>query len=74
MTLNYEVPRSLVRRFWSSARYVRLGLAGRNLLTITNCTCDEPEQGSTSTIYGSASNAWKYPSARSYWFTVDVGF
>jgi hypothetical protein len=53
---------------------VRLGVAGRNLLTFAPCTCDEPEQGNVSTLYGAASNAWKYPSSRTYYFTVDVGF
>jgi TonB-linked SusC/RagA family outer membrane protein len=74
VALNWELPRSLVRSFWSGARFVRLGLAGRNLLTFSPCTCDEPEQGSVSTLYGATSNAWKYPSSRSFWFTVDLGF
>jgi hypothetical protein len=73
-TVSFEVPRSFIQRVWSGARFVRLGLAGRNLLTFTDCTCDEPEQGSVATIFGAASNAWKYPSSRSFWFTVDVGF
>jgi hypothetical protein len=74
VSLNYELPRSVIGKLWSGARFVRLGVAGRNLLTFTKCTCDEPEQGSTATIYGATSNAWKYPSARSFWFTADVGF
>jgi hypothetical protein len=74
VTLNYDLPRSLVQRYWNSSRDVRIGVAGRNLLTFTNCTCDEPEQGSVATIYGATSNAWKYPSARTYYLTLGVGF
>ena len=74
VALNYDLPAAWVRRVWSGARYVRLGVSGRNLVTITDYTGGDPEQGSTSTVQGTGSNNKKYPPSRSFWFSLDVGF
>src|SRR5262249_9395785 len=32
-TLSYELPTAMVKRIWSGARYVRMNVSGRNLIT-----------------------------------------
>lgn len=74
VSLTLDLPASWVQRVWGSARYVRLGVAGRNLLTFSHFTGGEPEQGSFSTVEGTGSTSFKYPPSRSFWFNIDVGF
>jgi hypothetical protein len=72
--LTFEVPAALVHKVWSGARYLRLGVAGRNLLTLSSFSGGEPEQGSFSTVEGTGSTSFKYPPSRSFWLSIDVGF
>ena len=75
LTLSYELPPSLLGRFWSGARYVRLNLSGRNLLTFTDYSGMDPEVSN----FGSQAIARNidvapYPPSRSFWFSVDLSF
>jgi TonB-linked SusC/RagA family outer membrane protein len=76
--LTYEVPSSLVQKIWSGARYVRLGVSGRNLLQITPYRGGDPE---ASTFAANATDGLPlarelgaYPPSRSYWFNLELGF
>jgi hypothetical protein len=71
-----DVPGSVYKKFWSGARYVRLGLAGRNLLQITPYRGGDPEAATFNfddTLPG-ARELGAYPPSRSFWFNIDVGF
>ncbi len=76
-TLVFEMPTSLVHRVWTGARYVRLSLSGRNLLTLTPYKGVDPdarwvvESGAASRI---GQELWAYPPSRTFWFSVDMGF
>jgi hypothetical protein len=76
ISLSYEVPLSIRNRvFGGSARYVRLELSGRNLLTFTDYRGLDPEVSN----FGNQAIARNidvapYPPSRSYFFTIDVGF
>ena len=76
LTLSYELPASAIRNIWSGARYVRLGLSGRNLITWTTFRGADPENNEIqrSAAEGVPWEIWAYPPARSVWFNVDVGF
>jgi len=75
-TLTLDVPTSLIRRVWTGARYVRLSVQGRNLLTITPYRGTDPEVNSIveSAAFEEPWELWAYPPSRSLWFSVDVGF
>jgi hypothetical protein len=73
-SIGIDLPSSIVHRYWGSARFVRLNLAGRNILTFTNFSGGEPDQGSLNSIPGVGSNFVKYPPNRSFFFSVDLGF
>jgi TonB-linked SusC/RagA family outer membrane protein len=76
ISLSYEVPQALATRaFGRSARYVRLELSGRNLLTFTDYRGLDPEVSN----FGNQAIARNidvapYPPSRSFFFTIDVGF
>ncbi len=76
--LSYELPRSWVNRFWGSARYVRLSLSGRNLITWSKYKKvgydPEVQQVARSLAVESTWELWAYPPSRSVYFTVDLGF
>ena len=76
-----DLPPSVIRRFWSGARYVRLTLSGRNLLTFTPYQGTDPEQrwfpeqGLANAGFGlPPTELWAYPPSRTFWFSVDLGF
>lgn len=76
--LNYEVPTSVVKKIWSGARFVRIGVSGRNLLQITPYRGGDPE---ASTFAANATDGLAlarelgaYPPSRSYWFNLELGF
>jgi outer membrane receptor protein involved in Fe transport len=75
-TLGYELPTGLVRGVWSGARYVRLSLQGRNLLTVTKYRGTDPEVNSIveSAAFEEPWELWAYPPSRSVWFSVELGF
>ena len=76
LSLSYELPTSMVHKFWNNARYVRVGISGRNLLTFTSFRGADPESAEIqrSLAEGVPWEIWAYPPSRSLWFNIDVGF
>ncbi|MBI4500435.1 MAG: SusC/RagA family TonB-linked outer membrane protein [Gemmatimonadetes bacterium] len=75
VTLSYELPASVVQGFWSGARYVRLSLSGRDLLTFTPYVSGDPEEGEHRAAAAAPTrDLWVYPPSRSLWFSIDLGF
>jgi hypothetical protein len=76
-TVAFDFPQSLVSRLWSGARYMRVSLSGRNLLTFSPYEGVDPEvrwvaeQNTSSRL---AQELWAYPPSRSFWLTLDLGF
>src|SRR6185503_7780022 len=75
-SISVEVPKSLVSKFWSSARYVRLTVSGKNLLMFTPYWGVDPEvnNNGTQAIKIGFDDIAPYPPARTFWFTLDLGF
>jgi TonB-linked SusC/RagA family outer membrane protein len=77
-SISYELPTSAVKRLWSGARYVRLNVTGRNLITWSsyNKVGYDPEvqQVARSLAAEMTWELWAYPASRSFYFTVDLGF
>jgi hypothetical protein len=76
VNLGVELPKSLIAKVWSGARFVRMSVSGRNLLTWTNYTGADPEvsnNGSRNIRIGFDDIA-PYPPSRTFWFNIDVGF
>ena len=74
VTLSVDLPRSFINSFWSGARYVRVGLSGRNLLKFTGYTGHDPEVSN----FGNQNIARNidvapFPPSRSWWFSIDLG-
>jgi TonB-linked SusC/RagA family outer membrane protein len=74
VTLGYQVPQSLTRRF-GATQSVRLSLSGRNLFTFTDYWSPDPEVNN----FGNNNVARfvdlaPFPPSRSFFFSVDVGF
>lgn len=75
VTLSYDVPAELVQGLWSRARYLRITLSGRNLLTFTDYSGMDPEVSNFGTqAIGRNIDVAPYPPSRSFWLSVDVGF
>ena len=76
VSLSLDVPASLVHRFWSAARYVRMSLSGRNLLTFTPYPGLDPETQNTPTSLADnvPGEFLSYPSSRTFWLAIDLGF
>ena len=74
--LSLDLPRSMVQRLWSGARYLRLSLSGRDLLTFTPYPTGDPEVNQVPGTLGAGVpwDLWAYPPSRSFWFSLDVGF
>jgi len=74
--VSFEVPESVVHRFWSGARLVRLSVSGRNLLTFTPYRGYDPEvqQVARSLAAETSWELWTYPSSRTFFFSVETGF
>jgi outer membrane receptor protein involved in Fe transport len=77
-TLSYELPTSFTRKLWSGARYIRMNVSGRNLLTWSHYNKigydPEVQQVARSLAAEMTWELWAYPSSRSVYFTLDVGF
>ncbi|HET7039194.1 MAG TPA: SusC/RagA family TonB-linked outer membrane protein [Gemmatimonadales bacterium] len=74
LTLSYDLPRSVVSRLFGNARYARLSISGRNLLTFTGYTGHDPEVSN----FGNQNVARNidvapFPPSRSFWFAIDLG-
>ena len=76
VSLTLDVPASVVHRFWSGARYVRVTLSGRNLLIFTPYPGTDPETTTTPTSLANSSPGefQAYPQSRSFWLGFDLGF
>ena len=76
VTLSYELPQSLVQKFWTGGRYVRFVLSGRDLLTFTPYYGGDPEVAEVhrSAAAAATRDLWIYPPSRSVWFSIDLGF
>ncbi len=76
INLGLELPKSMINKVWSGARFVRMSFAARNLLTWSNYSGADPEvsnNGSRNIRIGFDDIA-PYPPSRSFWFNLDVGF
>jgi TonB-dependent starch-binding outer membrane protein SusC len=72
--LSYTLPSAAW--LFGSARSVTLSLTGRNLITVSPYLTGDPEaaQQVGSVAGGGRWDLWAYPSSRSFWFAVDIGF
>jgi hypothetical protein len=75
-TVSFDLPRSLVRSLWGSARAMRFSLSGRNLLMFTHYPTGDPEvvQEARSAPAEIPWDIWAYPPSRSFWATISVEF
>ncbi|MBI4501936.1 MAG: SusC/RagA family TonB-linked outer membrane protein [Gemmatimonadetes bacterium] len=77
-SIGYDLPTSFTRKIWSGARYIRLNVTGRNLMTWSEYKKvgydPEVQQVARSLAVESTWELWAYPSSRSVYFTVDLGF
>ena len=75
-SIGIDLPGSMVHKFWSGARYVRFSVSGKNLLMFTPYWGVDPEvnNNGTQAIKIGFDDIAPYPPARSFWFTVDLGF
>ena len=76
LSLSVDIPNSMIHKFWGGARYVRMSVTGRNLLTITPYPGTDPESVQTPASLASSapSEFLGYPVSRSFWFSIDMGF
>ena len=75
LTVSYDLSPDMVSGIWSGARYIRLNLSGRNLLTFTDYAGLDPEVSNFgSEAVGRGQDVAPFPPSRSFWFSVDVGF
>jgi len=74
--VSWDLPTSFVKSMWNGARYARVGLSGRNLLTITNFRGADPENNEIqrSAAEGVPWEIWAYPPSRSLFLNIDIGF
>ena len=75
ISVSYELPKSVVSRFFGSSRSVRVEFSGRNLATWTGYTGVDPEVSNFGNQQISRFiDLAPFPPSRSYFFTIDVGF
>ena len=75
ITLTYTLPPSVVSRFWSGVRDVRLSASGRNLIVVTPYTGADPEVSNFGNrLVERNMDVAPYPRSRSFWFSISVGF
>ena len=75
LTVSYELSPEMASSLWSAARFIRLNLSGRNLLTFTDYPGLDPEVSNFgSESVGRGQDVAPFPPSRSFWFSVDVGF
>ncbi|MCH8957270.1 SusC/RagA family TonB-linked outer membrane protein [candidate division KSB1 bacterium] len=75
LSLSYNLPRSLVNSLFNGqVSYLRLGLAGRNLIMITDYKGYDPEVGQFGNLaIGRAMDVIPFPSSRQFYFNVAFG-
>ena len=75
-TITLDLPKSWVNKFWSGARYARIAVSGKNLLMFSPYWGVDPEvnNNGTQAIKIGFDDIAPYPPARTFWFTVDLGF
>ncbi len=76
VALTLDLPQAFVHRYWSGARYLRLSVSGRNLLTFTPYQGYDPEvqQVARSLAAETSWELWTYPSSRTFFFSIETGF
>jgi hypothetical protein len=74
VTLSYDLPRGFLNGVWSGARFTRLSLAARNLLTFSPWWGYDPEGIESGGDTSPVRELGAYPPSRSFWFSIDVGF
>ncbi len=74
-SLTYTFPKEILNGFLDGVEFIRLGLTGRNLLIITNYNGYDPEVSNFGNIVTAAGqDVAPFPSSRSYYLSVSVGF
>ncbi len=75
LTLNYSFPSALVRSwFGGEISYLRVGLAGRNLLMFTGYDGFDPEVSQFGNVaVGRGVDTLPFPSSRSFYFNIAFG-
>ena len=80
ITLGYEVPQRLTRRFLSGAETTRLTVSGRNLKTWTKFRGGDPDFANFGGGAGAPASVQRnrelgaYPPSRQFWVNLQVGF
>ncbi|HEX2680911.1 MAG TPA: TonB-dependent receptor, partial [Candidatus Dormibacteraeota bacterium] len=76
VTLTLDLPEAFVHRYWSGARFVRVGVSGKNLLTFTPYRGYDPEvqQVARSLAAETSWELWSYPASRQFLFSIEAGF
>ncbi len=75
LSLSYNLPRSLVNSLFNGqVSYLRLGVAGRNLIMITDYKGYDPEVGQFGNLaIGRSMDTFPFPSSRQFYFNVAFG-
>ncbi|MFQ6116516.1 MAG: hypothetical protein ACE5NG_20860 [bacterium] len=75
LSLSYSLPNSLVRSlFGGQISYLRVGIAGRNLLMFTGYDGYDPEVSQFGNVpVGRSVDTLPFPSSRSFYFNVAFG-
>lgn len=76
VSLTYTFPRSMVASmFAGKVSYMKMGIAGRNLILITKYDGYDPEVSQFGSVaIGRSVDTIPFPSSRSFYFTVSFGF
>jgi hypothetical protein len=75
VSLSYEVPRTLVSRFWNRVTNARLTLSGRNLHTWTDYRGLDPEVSNFGNQQiGRNFDVAPFPPSRSFWLSLNLEF
>lgn len=76
LSLTYSVPQSFISdMFAGQLSYIRLGIAGRNLLMFTDYRGYDPEVSQFGNLaVAHAVDTSPFPSARNFYFNISVGF
>ncbi|MFQ6115552.1 MAG: TonB-dependent receptor domain-containing protein, partial [bacterium] len=74
LSFSYSFPRSLVNRlFGGQLSYLRLGVAGRNLLMFTGYDGYDPEVSQFGNVVARSVDTIPFPSSRQFYFNVAFG-
>jgi len=76
LSLGYSLSKEALQSFFGNAlAYLRVGLAARNLFTITDYTSYDPEVSNFGNrAIGRSIEVTPFPSARSFYFTLSFGY